>query len=180
MWSAETVAADWFGVSAQTVNRWCREYHPFISLTAQKGRGECITEDDAKVLTYINIMRLGGKRRTAIWHDLRRGKRGELPLAASARTEADKDALILRLRGCVAELRTELDAQISERDSAKREAASERRKREIAEKDLAVEQRLYQQTEERLSKLEATLERIYLRNGRVVPPQSPARPPSKQ
>jgi len=179
MYTVQEVA-NWQGVSSQTVYRNLRDYHHFMSPAALMGKGQTLTTDDAKTLTFIFLMRLEGRTRAAITKMLHEGKRGDLPLSAQSKSNEDKDAQITQLRAFIIELRDEADGLLSQLRSAKGEAASQRQKREDAEKALAANQALLGRAEEEVKSLNATLMALYLKNGGIIPPQSPVRPPSKK
>ena len=145
-----------FGVSNESIRKWCIEFKTFLSPTANPGIGKTrvFTNDDIQVLSLVAERRMSGVAMSDIYAELQNGGRGVLPdleeikFQALEKLEDSKQLQIENeiLRDQIAEYRLRLEDLQQMREASIRAQVLFEMERERANK---AEEKIQQLLEER-------------------------------
>lgn len=138
-------------ISRQTISNWCKEFAPYLSVTANPPSNghRRFTEDDVGVLVLITSMKDMGNTYEDIHASLSIGQRGQLPTPSpNAITPAMQQMMTLQAR--IIDLEEQLDAAADElkivREKSIADAALLRRAEEelkrASEREAALQQQI--------------------------------------
>jgi DNA-binding transcriptional MerR regulator len=139
-----------FKVSHQTVKNWCREFAPYLSVTAtpKDGKKRVFTTADLEVFALVSEYNRRGFRYDDAHAALKSGQRGEMPEREGEIIPTVPPALLTQLR-----------EQITSRDAIIHQITTERDKErgkvEILEKQLAEKEKKIEELYIRLARLES-------------------------
>ncbi len=110
-----------FGVSHQTIKKWCAEFenHLSPSATPEKGKTRRFTEDDVKVLALVSSMKAAREKPEDIHATLASGQRGILPDMRGSNLAVSTPVQIAALQQNIAQLQQKLRVTQDENEQFK-------------------------------------------------------------